>query len=156
MAYYTALIAAWNGATQPPTGVSGTGLTSGMTTDQKIAAVNGWTITGSIPTVLYATGNQIANCINWAEFNALTAAKQTNVLALCGINGPLLGGSSNTAFLTDGMILATFPTSGPTIGALTALAQATVTPWWQVPVASGGAGLSSPVSMNDCIPAGLS
>ena len=46
MGDYGALIAAWNSATQPPTGVTGTALTSGMTTAQKLAAVNGWTVPG--------------------------------------------------------------------------------------------------------------
>ena len=50
MAYYTALITAWNGATQPPTGVTGSGLLGGDTTAQKITKVNAWTITGTVPT----------------------------------------------------------------------------------------------------------
>jgi hypothetical protein len=149
MAYYTALITAWNGATQPPTGVTGTALTGGMTTAQKLAAVNAWTVTGSVPTTLYCTGPQLANCINYAEFKALTAQQQSNLLALCANPGPLMGGSSQTAFLVDGMILDYFTNhSGPTIVALTALAQASVQPWWQAN------GYTSPISVDDLIKAG--
>lgn len=79
------------------------------TTAQKLASVNAMTVTGTIPTTLFSTGPQIANCINWTEFAALPAATQQNVLLLCLSPGPLLGGSANTAFLTDGMILAAFP-----------------------------------------------
>jgi hypothetical protein len=150
LAYYDALIAAWNNATQPPPGVTGTGLNGSMTTAQKLATVNAWTIVGTIPAVLNVTGAQVLNCINWAEFNALTATQQANILALCNIPGLLLGGSSNTAFMLDGMLLAYFTNhSGPTITALTALAQSSITPWWQT-----GAGLTSPVTAPDLLAAG--
>lgn len=132
MSYYSALVAAWNGATQPPVGVTGTGLTAQMTTAQKLSAVNGWTITGTVPTTFYCTGAQLLNCINWTEFVALTAQQQSNLLALCNNPGPILGGSANTSNMAGGMILAYFTNkSGPTIAALTALAQATVSAWWK-------------------------
>ena len=108
MAYYTALINAWNSATQPPVGVTGTGLT-GLTTEQKIAAINGWTVTGTVPTSLLVTGSQLLNCINWTEFAALTAPQQSNLLALCQVPGQLQGGSGETSFMADGMILAYLP-----------------------------------------------
>lgn len=151
MAQYTNLIAAWNGATQPPTGVTGSPLLGGDTTAQKLAKVQAWTVTGAVPTTLYSTGAQLANCINYAEFKALTATQQANLLALCNNPGPLLGGSANTAFLVDGMILDYFTNkSGPTILALTALAQATVQPWWQY------AGYTSQIGLQDVQAAGLS
>jgi hypothetical protein len=154
VAYYTALINAWNSATQPPTGVTGTGLT-GLTTANKLIAINGWTITGVVPTSFYVTGNQLLNCINWSEFAALTATQQANLLALCQVPGQLLGGSANTAFIVDGMFLSCFTNlSGPTITALTALAQGTVTPWWQASVANNGGGLNGPVNANDLVAAG--
>ena len=143
MAYYDTLKTAWNSATQPPTGVTGTALT-GLTTANKLIAVNNWTVTGSVPTTLYCTGPQLANCIDKTEFLALTAAQQQNLLLLCLSPGPLLGGSANTSHLTDGMILAYFTNlSGPTILALTALAQAVVQPWWQ------SVGSNGPVSLAD-------
>ena len=159
MSYYTALQSAWaTSSASPgalPSGVTGTSL-YGLTTAQKIAAVNGWTITGSIPTTLYVTGNQVANCINWTEFVALTAAQQMNILQLLTIQGPLLGGSGNLTELLNGMLLAYFSNhSGPTVTALTALAQATVQPWWQVTVANGGGGLTAPIGPQDTTAAGL-
>ncbi len=153
MAYYTALITAWNAGTVP-SGVVGTALT-GLPTAQKLINVNAWTVTGSIPTSFFTTGAQILNCINWAEFNALTAQQQSNVLALCKCDS-ILGGSGNVAFIGPGMIVAYFPVAGPTVAALSALASEQVQPWWGVAVANGGAGLSSPVSNNDLAAAGLS
>jgi hypothetical protein len=150
MSYYTALTTAWNGATQPPTGVSGTAITGAMTTAQKVAAVGTWTVTGSIPTVLNVTGSQLWNCVNWTEFAALTTGQQTQILALCALPGPLLGGSSNAGLGTDGMILAYFTNhSGPTVTNLTALAQATAQPWWQY------AGMNGAVTAADAQIAGL-
>jgi hypothetical protein len=136
MAYYTALINEW--------------ATLSGSTAQKLAAVNALTVSGSVPTTLYVSGAQLANCINWAEFAALTAQQQANLLALCQVPGNLLGGSSNTSLLTDGMFLAYFSLAGATIANLTALAQAAATPWSQVN------GYSTPISMSDVINAGLS
>lgn len=149
MAYYTALITAWNGATQPPSGVTGTGLTGGMTASQKIAAVNGWTVVGAIPTTFNTTGAALLNCINWTEFAALTAQQQSNLLMLCTSPGPLLGGSGNVGLIVAGMFLAYFSNHlGPTITALSALAAATVQPWWQAN------GYTSPFNTNDLTAAG--
>jgi hypothetical protein len=156
LAYYTALIAAWNNVTQPPPGVTGTGLLGGDTTAQKITKVNAWTVTGSVPTVVTTTGAALLNCINWAEFNALTAAQQSNLLELCSNPGPLLGGSANVSLITDGMFLAYFTNhAGPTIANLTALAQGLTQMWWQAPVANNGGGLTAPVSLADTTAAGL-
>jgi len=129
MAYYDALIAAWNGATQPPSGATGTPITGGMTTTQKIAAVNSWNVTGAIPTNFFTSGAEVLNCINYAEFKALTAAQQTNLLAMLSIPGPLLGGSANTSIITLGMILDLFTAVGPTRIALAALAKAVTLTW---------------------------
>lgn len=151
--YYAPLIAAWNASSASsgalPSGVTGTSL-FGLSTAAKIAAVNGWTVTGSVPTNFYVTGAQILNCVNWTEFAALTATQQTNLLALCNVQGNLLGGSANTAFLVDGMILAYFTNhSGPTVLALTALAQGAVQPWWQAN------GYGGPFNSTDAATAGL-
>jgi hypothetical protein len=134
MAYYTALINEWPSLTG--------------TTAQKLATLNAMTVTGSVPTSFYVTGAQVLNCINWTEFAALTAQQQSNLLMLCANPGPLLGGSGNTSFLVDGMILAYFNHSGATVTALTALAQATVQPWWQAN------GYPGPFNNNDLIAAG--
>lgn len=71
MAYYTALIAAWNNVTQPPSGVTGTALTGGMTTAQKLAAVNAWTV--AAPQAANIPVSSIIGAIAPADFLALTA-----------------------------------------------------------------------------------
>jgi hypothetical protein len=73
---------------------------------------------------------------------------------MCQVPGSLLGGSANTTHLVAGMIIAFFPVAGPTVAALTALAKAQVTPWWQASVANNGGGLTSPVSAADLAAAG--
>jgi hypothetical protein len=155
VAHYDALIAAWNNPTQPPPGVTGSGLLPADTTDQKIVKVNAWTVTGTIPTSLYVTADQLANCVNYPEFKALAANVQSDVLGLLNISGQLLGGTANTALLPYGMIIDVFPAAGPTKVALQALSRAVVQMWWQAPVADNGAGLTSPVSINDTKAAGL-
>lgn len=150
---YSALIAAWNSTTQPPVGVLGTALTATMTTDQKIVVVNAWTVNGTVSTSIYVTGDQIANCIQFTEFNALTTTNKDLVMKLCMIPGSLLGGSANTAKLPTGLMFANFNATSITRTALVALAKATT--WYNYPIASGGAGLSSPVTLTDTDAAGL-
>lgn len=146
--YYTALINVWS-TTTLPANTSGTPLSGAMTTAQKLAAVNGWIVTGVVPTSISITGVQLANCINWTEFAALTPAQQQNLLLLCLQTGSLLGGTANTTHLLVGMILAYFTNaSGPTILALTALAQGAMQPWWQAN------GYASPFNTNDLASAG--
>ena len=84
---YAALITAWNGATQPPTGVTGTALTGGMTTAQKVAAVNAWTVPAAQPAILNVTS--VLNAIASADFLALTATQiaQMQLLLMSGANG---------------------------------------------------------------------
>jgi hypothetical protein len=136
MAYYTALINEW-------------ALLTPGTTAAKLAQINAMTVSGSVPTVLNVTGAQLLNCINYTEFKALTAAQQQNLLLMCNVPGQLLGGSSNVAQMADGMLLDYFTNhSGPTIVALTALAQATVQPWWQAN------GYTSPITQGDLTAAG--
>lgn len=156
MAYYDALIAAWNSPTQPPTGVTGTGLTPTMTTDEKLDAVNGWTITGAIPATYYTTGAELHNCIDYAEMKALTAAQQTSILNNLQVQGSLISGTANTAHMIPGLFLDLFPAGSKTRTAMVTLAKALTAPWWQVPAEKGGGGLSSPVNHNDLEVAGLS
>lgn len=141
MSYYDALIAKW--ATLSP-----------GTTAQKLVQINALTVTGSVPTTFYTTGDAILNCINWTEFAALTAQQQNNLLGMCRVPGSLLGGSAQTSHLVAGMILAYFNVAGATVAALTALAQATVQPWWQATAVQGGGGLSSTVTPADLAAAG--
>lgn len=150
---YSALISAWNSTTQPPVGVLGSALVATMTTSQKITVVNAWTVSGTVPTDFFVSGNQIANCIQFSEYNALAATTRDLIMQLCTIQGQLLTGSSNTAKLPQGLLLATFNATSVTRASLTALAKATT--WWAYPIALGGAGLSSPVTLTDTAAAGL-
>jgi hypothetical protein len=131
MPYYDALTSAWNSATQPPAGVTGAGLVTGDTTQQKIDKINAWTVTGTVPTSFYTTSDQIANCINYPEFKALTANQQNDLLIALSIQGQILGGSGHTSLLINGMLLDFFPGSGSTITALKALAKAITETWCQ-------------------------
>lgn len=137
MAYYDALKTQW-------------ALLTPGTTAAKLAQINALAVAGSIPTTIFVNGAQVANCINWPEFAALTAQKQSNLLALCNSPGLLLGGSANTTHLLVGMLLDAFPPAGATIAALTALAQALPQPWWQAN------GYPRPFDLGDIASAGLS
>jgi hypothetical protein len=142
--YYAALIAAWNSATQPPTGVTGTGLLAGDTTLQKLAKVNAWTVTGSIPTSVVTTGLAIQQCIVPADFAALTAAQQATALQICAMP-QVLGGSASFIGTVLGTI---FNGKTSTINNFIALATATVQPWYTAN------GYPTPISLNDLIDAG--
>ena len=83
MAYYDALIAAWNSTTQPPTGVTGTGLAPTDTTRQKITKINHWTVATPIKALLQPT--QLYNVMVLSEFEALPAASQTAIINLLSI-----------------------------------------------------------------------
>src|SRR5271166_4147068 len=131
MAYYDALIAAWNNVTQPPPGVTGTGLT-GLTTNNKLIAVNAWTVTGAVPTTFPISGSQIFDAINWSDFTALTAANQLIIwnIILTANGSPLVAGPGltvSTALITvwplssitgsiSGNTLTVTAVSGPAIG----------------------------------------
>jgi hypothetical protein len=89
VAYYDALIAAWNSVTQPPTGVTGQGLLAGDTTAQKCTKINGWTMVGPVPAVVLISAWQLYDNIVVTEYDALTAPNQTivnNILAMGNVN----------------------------------------------------------------------
>lgn len=140
MAYYDALVTKW--ATLSP-----------GTTQQKLDALNALTVTGQIPTSFFTTGDKILNCLDWTEFATLTAAQQTILIQALCVPGQLKGGAGS---FIGGMFVAFYASklAGPTIAALTALAQGIVTPLWQVSVAQGGLGLKGPVTANDLTAAG--
>jgi hypothetical protein len=153
MAYYTALIAAWNSATQPPTGVTGTGLT-GLTTANKLIAINGWTVSNVPASTWYASAQQCWQCIVLAEFTALLQATRMEIYALLNMPFPRQGGATSA----NGQIAVLMPqsTCPLTYANFVALAQtvAGTSSWWQASVANGGGGLSSPVGPSDLVAAG--
>lgn len=172
MAYYTALIAAWNGATQPPAGVTGTALT-GLSTAAKIAAINGWTVAGPnvdvpvsaivgslmlggayLPLSVFVAG---ATNGNTTHDSALSAAKM--LMAWITVpNAPAAQMSNPTVFAEiSGMASAVLVQETATPGstgftqavhdALIALS-ATTKPWWQAN------NYSSPIGTGDLSAAG--
>lgn len=140
MAYYDALIAKW--ATLNP-----------GTTEAKLAQINALTVTGAaIP--LIVPSYEIYECIDPAEFAALSAANQTIVRDIIGMG--MVNGSPGTK--VRARIVALFTNAGgPTRLALAALAAKYDTPaipWWQGTVAQGGGGLTQPVYLSDLAAAG--
>lgn len=75
MAYYDALVAAWNSATQPPPGVTGQALQAGDTTATKVGKVNGWSVANQQKALV--PPSDVLNCILPADLNALTANQLT-------------------------------------------------------------------------------
>jgi hypothetical protein len=84
MAYYDALIAAWNSATQPPAGVTGQPLTGAMTTQQKCDTINAWTMSGPAQRMTIAAYD-LYNLILPAEFDALSPTNSQIVRDMLGM-----------------------------------------------------------------------
>ncbi len=92
-AYYTPLINAWNSVTQPPTGVTGAALTGGMSTTQKMAAVNAWTVLApAVPMIV--TPAQILNACTASDLAGLTTT-QLQLLQLL-LSGSQVDASNGT------------------------------------------------------------
>jgi hypothetical protein len=101
MAYYTVLIAAWNSGTQPPAGVTGAALTGGMSTVQKLAAVNAWTVSAPQPANIPVP--RIVGAILPADFMSLTALQLQQMQFLLQTGDTVfapLGGTIRSVFGT--------------------------------------------------------
>lgn len=154
MAYYTALITAWNGATQPPTGVTGAGLLGGDTTAQKLAKVNAWTVVGTAQKALL-TPSQILNAIVFADLSGLTQLQVTLLTAM--LAGSAVDASAATTIRTAlQTIFAGKTTTLANLAALVAAYDSPPTAWAHATVAQGGAGLVASVQLSDATQAGLS
>jgi hypothetical protein len=128
MAYYTALITAWNGATQPPTGVTGTALT-GLTTANKLIAVNGWTVVGTAQHAIL-TPSQILNAVVFADLAGLTQLQVSQLTLL--LQGAQVDASVGTPIrLGIQALFAGKTTTLANLGALVAPFDSPVVPWWQ-------------------------
>jgi hypothetical protein len=154
MAYYDALIAAWNSPTQPPTGVTGQGLLAGDTTQQKCTKINGWTMAGpAAPMLVQAT--IIYNLIVISEYTALSAANQTIINNLLSMG--MLDGSPGTNVRTR--ITQIFPSGTQTFANLANLAKTYDTPivdWcYHNGYPSIGPGGPGNISVSDASNAGL-
>jgi hypothetical protein len=146
MSYYTILINAWNGVVQPPTGVTGTGLTVGMTTQQKLDAVNAWTVVGAAQKCIIPV-YQIINAIAPADFLALTATQLSQLQLL--LNAGTVDVSPGTTIRA--IFQSMFVGKTTTINNLVALVKSFDSPpvlWWQAN------GYGSPFGVGDLAAAG--
>jgi hypothetical protein len=147
MAYYDALIAAWNGATQPPAGVTGTALLAGDAAAQKIAKVNAWTVVATAIPMIVPT-YKIYNAVVPSEFQALTAANQQLIRDIFGMGTVDASVGTNVR----SVILQVFGVGTVTRTNLTALAapyDSPKQPWWQAN------GYQSQFHIDDATNAGL-
>ena len=93
MAYYDALIAAWNSTTQPPSGVTGSPLLSSDTTQQKIDKVNQWIVAAPLPAIFVPY--KILNAIVDVDLAALTPAQVSQfTLMLSGAEADMSPGTA--------------------------------------------------------------
>ena len=141
------LIAAWNSPTQPPTGVTGIGLTAQMTTDQKLAAINAWTVPTGVPVQALLSPSTILNAIVPADLAALTSpqvAFLTLVLEGSTVNVSL-GTTIRTAIQT---IFSGKTTTLQNLAALVAPFDNPTQLWWQAN------GFGSPITQADLAAAG--
>lgn len=147
MAYYDALVTAWNGATQPPTGVTGAALTGGMTTLQKITAINAWTVLGAaIPMLL--PSYKIYNAIVPSEFQALTATQQQLIRDIIS-QGTVDGSASGNARAVMLQIFGVGTTTRTNLVNLAKLYDTPAVAWWSAN------GYLSPFVLADATNAGL-
>lgn len=158
MSYYTALITAWNNASLAtgatlPSGVTGS-LLNGLTTAQKIATINAWMITGTALAPNIPVG-LVKGCIQAADLLTLSATQQWAIAFMLDgaqdgrVYAPV-GGQLRALFAN------VFAGKTTTLNALSALVATYDTPAVQWATAPNGAGLASPVSVNDTQNAGLS
>ena len=145
MAYYTNLINAWNSATQPPTGVTGTALT-GLTTANKLIAINGWTVVGTTAKSILSPSS-ILNAIVFSDLAALTQLQVSQLTLL--LAGSSVDASVNTSIRAGSQALFSGKTQTLTnLGALVAPFDSPAVSWWS------SNGYSSPISAADLAAAG--
>lgn len=177
-ANYTTLTAAWNAATASgylPSGVSGTAITTAMTPQQKLAAMQGWTVAGPTQDVsiaqvvgylaiagkLTALQSYAANPPSGAAASGVQAAKDfTTLLSLGGTTTIAMSEASIASGVEALLAALVADTTNSGITAtdqtnLLALAASAPQRWDRTPVAQGGAGLPGSLSATDLILAGL-
>ena len=154
MAYYDALIAAWNNPTQPPPNVTGSPLLVGDTTQQKLGKVNAWTVVGASTQMLVPT-YMIYNLIEPAEWDLLSPPNQQAVRDVLGMGEvDASAGTVIRARLAAMFPLASFPITRPRLNALAQSYDSPKLIWATASLALHGAALNGPVSQNDLVAAG--
>lgn len=143
MAYYTALINAWD-AGMVPNGVTGSALTG--TTAQKLALINAWTVAATPQKVIIAP-SAILNAVVFSDLAALTQLQVTQLTLL--LAGSFVDASIGTSIRAG--IQALFAGKTQTLvnlGALVAPFDSPSEPWWQAN------GYTSPFTEADLTAAG--
>lgn len=112
---------------------------------QKLAAINALTVTGAVPAMFTISGQQLLGAVVLAEFSALSAPQQTQVLALCAM--PVLPVGTASTFVQPALV-ALFGSATATRANLLALAQGAVQSWWQAN------GYTAAIGPNDLVLAG--
>lgn len=148
---YTVLIAAWNAAPTLPTGVTGNVLTG--PTGQKIQAINGWTILGP-PQEAVVRVIDIVNAIQPADLIACTNQQIQVMQFMFQGAATVFSPPGSTIRVALNTIFAGKTTTLANIHSLHAGFDTPQIQWVTAPVASGGAGLSEPVSHSDLDAAG--
>jgi hypothetical protein len=177
-ANYATLQAAWNAAMASgylPSGVSGTAITTAMTAQQKLAAIEGWTVAGPVQDVtvaqvvgylaiagkLTALQSYAASPPSGAAASGVAAAKDFMTLLALGGSTPIAMSEAQIAAGVETLLaalVADSTNSGIAASdqtALLALAQGAPQRWDRTPVAQGGAGLPGTLCATDLILAGL-
>lgn len=148
MAYYDTLRTVWNSSTQPPAGIIGTALSSGMTTAQKIAAINGWKVAS--PLTCIVPTYTIYNAIVPTEFVATSSNNQQLLRDILGLG--TVDASPGTSIRSR--ITSIFPSSTQTFANLAAVIAPfdnNTNNWCAVhgyPVVNGSGNLSLPDASN--------
>lgn len=155
MAYYHKLIAAWNDATQPPAGVTGTALAVGMTTQKKIDAVNSWTVQVAAPSIVWVPGNELRNAVVPADLAALTA-DQVAMLTFAWGTDPIDATVGSLAYVAATTLFAGKSTTLSQLGAVQAKYAASPTLNWCAANGYPVNGNNGNLSLPDCANAGLS
>lgn len=126
-------------------------LPGGNTFDQNIALINAKTV--SIAQKAIVQASDLLNACSAADLEALTAT-QIALLSLL-LQGQTVDASNGTAIRAVCVNIFGGKPSITSLGALVAPFDNATAPWWSTPVAQGGGGLTSPVSINDLMSAGI-
>lgn len=140
--YYAAFVAAWNAGGVPAT-YTGTALNGGMTTQQKLDAVNSWI--GAANLTLVPT-YKIYNAIVPADFVSLTAADQQRVRDIISMGSVDASSGTNV----NAALQSIFAGKATTLANFVAIIDSFKTPWWRTN------GYSGPLTTNDATKAGVS
>ena len=151
MGYYTALQTAWATSSASsgalPTGVTGTSL-FGLSTANKIAAINTWTVVVPQPAILEITS--VINAIAPADFLALTATQIAQMQLCLGNDGQVNASPGTTVRAVFQSIFAGKTTTLANLTTLVAPYDNATQPW------SLQNGYAATITATDVADAGLS